>query len=436
MKAEQLKLYLVTDRPLAAGRDLEWIVTQAVKGGVTMVQLREKDIDTREFIELGMRLKKALQAYGVPLIINDRVDVALAVDADGVHIGQSDMPYNIARKLLGPDKIIGLSIESFEELEQANSLDVDYVAASPVYATPTKTDTARPWGLEGLREFVKRSVHPVVGIGGMNEKTAKEIYETGVDGIAVVSAIVCAQDPATASNNILLKSVKNMNWTKEAWGKASKIYEKILEQPFIKELAAGTLDIEKFKRYLAQDEIYIGNYGRQMFAFNDLIKDPEQHAMFHEFAKSGIEGEKAMHELLIERFGINTQVKPSIVTKTYNDHTQEAIDTGDKAVALAALLPCMWVYNEVGMHILKIAQSDKNPYKEWIEEYGNEAFTEGVNAVLKLADEYAAQADEATRERMTREYIEATLYEYAFWDYGYNGEEKDYSYMNDTTKWE
>ncbi len=226
-----------------------------------------------------------------------------------------------------------------------------------------------------------------------------------------------------------------MNWTKEAWAKASKIYGKILEHPFIKELAAGTLDINRFNRYLAQDEIYIGNYGRQMFAFNDLIKDPEQHAMFNEFAKSGIEGEKAMHELLIGRFGIDTEVKASIVTKTYNDHTQEAIDTGDKAVALAALLPCMWVYNEVGMHILKTANNGNNPYKEWIEEYGNEAFTEGVNSVLKLADEYAAQADEATRERMTREYVEATLYEYAFWDYGYYGEDKDYSYMNDTSKW-
>ena len=104
-----LKLYLVTDRPLALGRDVSWVVEEAVKGGVTMVQLREKDIDTKDFIKLGLELKSLLKPLGIPLIINDRVDVALAVDADGVHIGQSDMPYPIARKLLGPDKIIGLS---------------------------------------------------------------------------------------------------------------------------------------------------------------------------------------------------------------------------------------------------------------------------------------------------------------------------------------
>ncbi len=221
MKAEQLKLYLVTDRPLAGGRDLERIVTEAVKGGVTMVQLREKDIDTREFIELGKRLKTALQPYEVPLIINDRVDVALAVDADGVHIGQADMPYTIARKLLGPDKIIGLSIETFEELEEANALDLDYVAASPVYATPTKTDTARPWGMDGLREFIKRSAHPVVGIGGMNEKTASEVYKTGIDGIAVVSAIICAENPEQAAKSIL-KLSKKINTPYGAPGRACR----------------------------------------------------------------------------------------------------------------------------------------------------------------------------------------------------------------------
>lgn len=203
MRPEQLKLYLVTDRALAGGRNLEAIVLEAVAGGVTMVQLREKDIDTRDFVELALRLKKALQGSGVPLIINDRIDVALAADADGVHIGQSDMPYGMARRLLGPDKIIGLSIENLSQLEEANSLDVDYVAASPVFATPTKTDTARPWGLDGLRRFKQLSVHPVVGIGGMNAGTAHDVFAAGADGVAVVSAIVAAGDPCKAAEQIL-----------------------------------------------------------------------------------------------------------------------------------------------------------------------------------------------------------------------------------------
>lgn len=203
MKAEDLKLYLVTDRGLAGGRDLEDIVLEAVAGGVTMVQLREKDIDTRGFVELAGNLKAALRGTGVPLIINDRIDVALAAEADGVHIGQSDMPYAVARRLLGPDRIIGLSIENLEQLEEANGLDVDYVAASPVFATPTKTDTATPWGLEGLRHFRKLSKHPVVAIGGMNATTARDVFAAGADGIAVVSAIISAADPREAAARIL-----------------------------------------------------------------------------------------------------------------------------------------------------------------------------------------------------------------------------------------
>lgn len=205
MKAEDLRLYLVTDRPLSLGRDLEWIVTEAVRGGVTMVQLREKDGDTREFVELAARLKTALSPLGVPLIINDRIDVALAMDADGVHIGQSDMPYDIARKLLGPDKIIGLSVENMDDIRVANALDVDYVGISPVYSTSTKTDTAAPFGLDGLREAVKLSVHPTVAIGGMNARTAADVMDCGTDGIAVVSAIVSADSPYDASVN--LKSI-------------------------------------------------------------------------------------------------------------------------------------------------------------------------------------------------------------------------------------
>lgn len=202
MRPQDLNLYLVTDRPLSLGRDMEWIVTQAVEGGVTMVQLREKDADTREFIELAQRLKAVLAPLGVPLLINDRVDVALAVDADGVHIGQSDMPYEMARRLLGPDKIIGLSVENMDDVRRANELDVDYIGISPVYSTTTKTDTAPPFGLEGLREAVRLSVHPTVAIGGMNARTAADVMACGTDGIAVVSAIVSADSPLEAARNL------------------------------------------------------------------------------------------------------------------------------------------------------------------------------------------------------------------------------------------
>lgn len=168
-----------------------------------MVQLREKDCSTRQMVELAMSLKRILQPLGVPLIINDRIDVAMAADADGVHIGQSDMPYRMARRLLGPEKIIGLSVENFDQIQQANELNVDYIGISPVYATNTKTDTAAPFGLEGVRRAVALSKHPTVAIGGMNRNTIAEIISNRVDGVAVVSAIVSADSPRCAATELI-----------------------------------------------------------------------------------------------------------------------------------------------------------------------------------------------------------------------------------------
>lgn len=178
---------------------MAWIVREAVAGGVTMVQLREKDCSTAEFVALARELKATLRPLGIPLIINDRIDVALAVDAEGVHIGQSDMPYETARALLGKEKIIGLSVETMDEVLAANALDVDYIGISPVYATPTKTDTLTPFGLEGIEEVMSLSRHRCVAIGGMNRSTIGEVIARGVEGVAVVSAIVSAESPRAAS---------------------------------------------------------------------------------------------------------------------------------------------------------------------------------------------------------------------------------------------
>lgn len=202
MKRSQLSLYLVTDRAAAGGRSIADVVAGAVRGGVTMVQLREKSLCTRDFIEEARTVRKILAPLGIPLIINDRVDVALASDADGVHLGQSDMSPEDARRLLGPEKIIGLSVENVDQVVPANALDVDYIGISPVFSTPTKTDTASPFGLEGLREAVRASVHPTVAIGGMNAGCATEVMRAGADGIAVVSAIMAAESPEAAAREL------------------------------------------------------------------------------------------------------------------------------------------------------------------------------------------------------------------------------------------
>lgn len=203
MNPFDLSLYLVTDRTLSLGRPLEFVVEEAVKGGVTLVQLREKDSSSNEFYRQALILKKCLQPYRIPLIINDRLDIALACDADGLHIGQSDLPYEVARKILGKDKIIGLSVENEQDALRANQLEVDYIGISPVFDTRTKTDTARALGLAGVREITRLSRHPSVGIGGINEMNASDIIRSGSDGVAVVSAIMSAMDPKQAAAQLL-----------------------------------------------------------------------------------------------------------------------------------------------------------------------------------------------------------------------------------------
>ena len=178
---------------------LKNVVKEAVAGGVTMVQLREKHRDIRYFIEVALAVKFLLKGSGVPLIINDRVDVALAIDADGVHLGQSDMPANIARRLLGKDKLLGLSIENEQQLMEAESLPVDYLGLSAIFATPTKTNIKKEWGIEGLANAVAQSSFPIVAIGGIDITNFKAIIATDVAGVALVSAICDAKSPQNAA---------------------------------------------------------------------------------------------------------------------------------------------------------------------------------------------------------------------------------------------
>jgi thiamine-phosphate pyrophosphorylase len=178
-------LYLVTDRGLARGRPIASVVGAAVRGGVTAVQLREKSCCTRDFVQLGLELKKLLAPLQVPLIVNDRVDVALAIGADGVHLGQQDMDCESARRLLGPGAIMGLSIETIEQARAAESLDVDYFGVGPVFATATKTDAAPPLGLAALAQIRATSRHAIVAIGGIGMENVRQAIHSGADGVAV-----------------------------------------------------------------------------------------------------------------------------------------------------------------------------------------------------------------------------------------------------------
>ena len=210
MKKNYLNLYLVTDSDLALGRPVEDVVQAAVRGGTTIVQLREKTASTRDFYHIALRVKEILQGTGVPLIINDRLDIAQAVDVEGLHIGQSDMPYEIARRILGPNKIIGVSCDNDEQLLEMNRYDdVNYVAVQ-AYGTQTKAEADHPLGSAGVLRSKKLTRHPLVAIGGIHLSNAAEISEAEADGIAVVSEIMSAKDPEDAAKKLYLQlGVKN-----------------------------------------------------------------------------------------------------------------------------------------------------------------------------------------------------------------------------------
>ena len=192
-------LYLVTDRALSLGRSTVEVVRAAIRGGVSCVQLREKGCSTREFMDEARLLKALLAGTGVPLFINDRLDVALAVGADGVHLGQNDLAIADARRLVGNRMIIGISAESVADAIRAEAEGADYIGASPVFTTPTKTDTAPPLGLDGLRAIRRAVQLPLVAISGINADNAAQVLRAGADGLAVVSAIVSAPCPRTAA---------------------------------------------------------------------------------------------------------------------------------------------------------------------------------------------------------------------------------------------
>ena len=195
-------LYVVTDAGLSRGRSHEEVLQAAIEGGATVVQLRDKEATTRQLVEMGRRLRELAHRMEATFIVNDRLDVALAVDADGVHVGQDDMPAALTRKLMGPGKIVGVSASTVEEALQAQADGATYVAASPVFSTPTKTDAPPPTDLDGLTAIAQAVRVPVIAIGGINSENAEAVIRAGAAGVAVVSAVVAAPDVAAAARQL------------------------------------------------------------------------------------------------------------------------------------------------------------------------------------------------------------------------------------------
>ncbi len=201
MKNLDLSLYLVTDKSDDVEKFLKTI-EEAIKGGVSVVQIREKTADTLDFYNLALKVKEITEKHDVPLIINDRVDVALAVDAEGVHVGQSDMPCDVTRALVGPDKIVGVSAATIEEARKAESDGADYIGTGAVFPTATKDDAPKITKKD-LKEIVESINIPVVAIGGITLNNAHELNDTGIAGLSVVSAIMSSENPKKSSEELL-----------------------------------------------------------------------------------------------------------------------------------------------------------------------------------------------------------------------------------------
>ena len=203
MKKEDIdySVYLVTDRRNKTDEEFLNIIEEAIKGGTTIVQLREKTASTKEFYDLALRVKEITSRYGVPLLINDRIDIALAIDSEGVHIGQDDMPADIAREIIGEDKILGVSASTVEEAKKAENDSADYIGSGAVFPTATKDD-ADSVSKEELKEIVDSIDIPVVAIGGITVENASSLKDSGIAGFSVVSAIMSAEDPKEASKKL------------------------------------------------------------------------------------------------------------------------------------------------------------------------------------------------------------------------------------------
>jgi thiamine-phosphate pyrophosphorylase len=198
-------LYLITGRGETLGRNLEFVVEEALRGGVRAVQLRDKSASTKELYETAYELRRLTSRYGAKLLINDRVDVALAVDADGVHIGAASLPIYKVRRLLGERKLIGVSCHNQVQAITAQEMGADFITFGPVYYTPSKAPFGDPVGVEKLQTVTEMLQIPVFALGGVNYDNCAEVVSCGVRGIALISAILSAPEPRDAARTLLAK---------------------------------------------------------------------------------------------------------------------------------------------------------------------------------------------------------------------------------------
>jgi thiaminase II len=451
--AGSLRLNVVTDPGFLAARatTLADAVVAAVRGGATLVQLRDKHADTATFVREARGAIAAIRALGatlrVPVLINDRIDVALAVDADGVHVGQSDMPVAMARKLLGPSKMIGTTVSTPEQARQAVADGADYLGTDPVFSTSTKTDSPE-LGLSGFKAIVDAvRGTPVVAIGGIKlENAADVLRESGAAGIAVVSAVfnqpdmqasaqelrdavdgALASAPAAAAPTAAAEDESKEeffvgDFAKACITAAGSAWSGSFEHPFVLALADGTLSGDKFRFYQMQDARYLESFADACSLIAARCHDPEDKLWFIQAGVMALEVERSLHLDYGQRLGYGpadiaaTELTPN--GKAYADHMVQAATRGSLVEAVAALTPCPWLYIDLGRHLLRErgAVADDHPYAAWLRLYSDSGFLDYMDNLLRRLQKFADESGPSTRERAKHAFVLSARYEYMFWD--------------------
>jgi thiamine-phosphate pyrophosphorylase len=203
MPPVNFRLLLVTDRTQTGGRSLSSLIQQAVNAGLPALQLRERDLSTGELLARARGIQSLTAPRAVPLIVNDRVDLVLAMNADGVHLRANSLPVSVARRLVGPDRLVGVSTHSIREVEQANRDGADYVLFGPIFDTPSKRSFGPPLGLGALAEACRHSAIPVFAVGGVTSASVPDVRQAGAHGVAVIGAILTRDDVAAATRDML-----------------------------------------------------------------------------------------------------------------------------------------------------------------------------------------------------------------------------------------
>ncbi|MBQ0006389.1 MAG: thiamine phosphate synthase [Alistipes sp.] len=430
-----LELYLITDRTLAGKRPLETIVEEAVLGGVTMVQLREKDCKKEEFIRLGRSMKSLLNKYNVPLIINDDVEVALACDADGVHLGQSDMSAAQARQILGPEKIIGLSVENFDQVQQAEMLDVDYIAASPVYRTKTKKDTKTAFRPEGVEKIVRMSSHPVIGIGRMNTDTAPEVIRRGADGVAVVSAIISARNPRMAAQTIAQavrkarenrsdKSADRIRWSILAEFCTKNILRRIRKSRLFLEMNSGKLKYQVFHSFMLQNEWMFRQYFQMLRYIEVRIESSESEqaaygsimSLIHYLNDNMEPDTSRMHSFYL---GDSPRIHEDSIfkaTRDFIDFVKSESRDSTISIAMSALYAYPHIASLLAGHLVSNSNNESNRYISWINLYSSPEFLHDMQRFTKVMDALAQDSSLRQKIQMLKVYRKCSKLILSIWN--------------------